>query len=252
MSRVYCSLVDVKRLLRSVITRESKIRFSEAYRGLKADPSNTGTILLGDISFSDAFAEHETYTFEFTDSTSFTVTGDVVGYMGSGIKTVEFELSERFAIEASFWEGFAEVGDKVYLTSASDISNDDGREFIIDSTKRINAYLSKIYGTLDSVAFYDDISVPIPDGIEFACVRYAAFDIFNAVYAGMSEAGREMVPMWKETANATLDAFVSGHGSGPRWKSRISLITTLGVERVGEGLIEINNLPDATNKTYER
>jgi hypothetical protein len=208
--------------------------------------------MLVDVSFSDAFAEHETYTFEFTDSTSFTVTGDIVGHMGSGTRTAEFLLANQFTIEASFWEGSADTGDKIYLTSASDISNHDGHEFVVDSTKRINAYLTKIYGTLDSVTFYDDTSVEIPDGVEFACVRYAAFDIFNAVYAGMSEPGKEMVPMWKETANATLQAFVSGHGSGPRWKSRISLITTLGVEKVGEGLIEIDNLPDATNKKYER
>ena len=46
MSRIYCELSDVKRLLRSVINRESKIRFSEAYRGLKTDPGNSGNISL--------------------------------------------------------------------------------------------------------------------------------------------------------------------------------------------------------------
>ncbi len=254
MSRVYCSLEDVKRLLRSVITRESKIRFSEALKSLKADSNNNGSILLSQsgITFEDSFAEHETYTFEFTDSTSFEVEGDVVGYLGSGNRFSDFVLDEKFTVSSSAWSGSALVGDKIYFTSASDMSNDDGNSFIVDSTNRINARLERIYGTLENVAFYDSTSVDIPHAINFACIRYTAYDIFNSVFAGISTDENSPVERWKRSAEETLDQYISSHGRGPVWKSRKLLMVDLGVSGIGEGLIEIDQLSDPKNKQYER
>jgi len=252
MSQIYCELTDVKRLLRSVSNRESKIRFSSAYRDLKANPSNTGTITLAGVSFEDSFAEHETYTFEFTDSTSFDVSGDVVGNLGSGNRFSEFTAEDKFSVPVANWSGAALDGDKCYITAASDVSNDDGHEYIVDATRRINAHLERIFGTLDNVAYYDSTSEELPQAIQFACIRYAAYDIFNSVYAGIAPEGESPVEGWKNSAEDTLEAYLSGHGRGPIWKSRVSLITELGVENVGEGTIEIDELPDSKNKQYER
>jgi len=252
MSRIYCSLTDVKRLLRSVITKESKVRFSEAYRDLKMDSRNTGSIVLGSVSFNDAFASHETYAFEFTDSTSYIVTGDVVGRLGTGAMTETFTLDEMFSVASSDWEGSANTGDKCYITAASDISNDDGHDFIVDNTKRINAHLEHMYGTLSSVGFYDSTSEVIPDGVNFACIRWTAWDIFNSIHAGLFPDNESPVDKWKTAADDSLKAYLSGHGAGPRWKSRVALITVLGDAKVGDGIIEITQLPDATNKQYER
>lgn len=252
MSRIYCELSDVKRLLRSVINRESKIRFSEAYRDLKVDPGNSGDISLNGVTFSDAFADHETFTFEFTDSTSFSVSGDVIGNLGSGNRFETFTSEDRFSVSEDNWEGSAQEGDKCYITAASDVSNDDGHAYIVDATKRINAHLERIYGSLENVAFYDSTSEEIPQAIEFACIRYSAYDIFNSVFAGIAAEGESPVEMWKTSADNTLAEYLSSHGKGPIWKSRDSLITELGVSKVGEGVIEIDELSDSSNKKYER
>jgi len=252
MLRVYCSLSDVKRLLRSVSNRESKIRFSEAYRNLQADNSNNGTIALSGVIFNDSFADHENYTFTFTDSTSFDVIGDLVGNIGSGNKLDSFEAEERFIVPSANWSGEALPGDKYYITSASDVSNDDGHAFIVDSTKRINARLEKIYGVLDSCAFYDSTSEEIPDAINFACVRYTAYDIFNSVFAGVSPDDISPVRRWKIAAEDTLDEFLTGHGKGPIWKSRPVMVTELGTAGVSTGIVDLGNLTDSQSKKYTR
>ena len=252
MSRLYCSLTDVKRLLRSVVNRESKVRFSEAYRDLKMGSSNRGSITLKGALFSNAHSSHETYTFEFSDSTSFSVIGDVVGYKGEGVIQETFHIEEVFDVLSSSWSGLAEEGDKCYLTTASDISNDDGHDFIVDTTNRINARLESVYGTLESISYYDSTSEDVPGGIDFACIRMTAYEIFNSIHAGSFPDDNSPVNKWLTAAKEVLDFYIAGHGRGPVWKSREALITQLGNEKVGKGVIEIDNLPDATNKRYER
>jgi len=253
MSRIYCEITDVKRLLRSVANRESKIRFSDAYRDLKADSGNTGTIALSGVTFVDVYAEHETFTFEFTDSTSFDVSGDVVGNIGSGNRFDAFIAEERFSVPVANWSGAALEGDKYYITSASDVSEDDGHEYIVDATRRINSRLERIFGTLDNVSYYDSTNVELPQAVEFACIRYTAYDIFNSVYAGIAPPGEDSpVEGWKVSAEDTLGEYLSGHGKGPIWKSREARVEEIGVEGVEGGIIEIDELSDAKNKQYER
>lgn len=253
VGRLYCTLEDTKRILRSLLNRESRIRFSSAYRNLSSDSGNTGTISLSGVSFKDEFAEHETYTFEFTDSTSFDVTGDVVGDIGSGTVTSEFEASGRFSIPVSNWSGSANTGDKVYITSASDMSNDDGHDFVADATKKINSKLGSVYGDLSNVSFSDSTSEEIPDAISFACSRYAAYFIFNSVFAGMNTANDESpVKNWKTEADEAINDYLSGKGSGPRWRSRSIRVQEIGIEGINDGIIEIDDLTDAKNKEYFR
>lgn len=254
MSRIYCSLDEVKRLLRSVSNRESKIRFSEAYRNLKADSSNVGTVSLssGGIIFNDKFAEHETYTCEFTDSTSFSVVGDVLGELGSGTRTADLTLANRFQITTSAWTGGSVAGDKIYFTSASDMSNEDGYQFVVDSTKRINSYLERTFGSLSNVPFYASVSIDIPDGISFACIRFTAYDIFNSVYAGLATDQVSPVQRWKDSAEETLKQYTSGHGKGPMWMSRPLEVNKIGVISINDGVIDVDNLTDSKNKVYDR
>ena len=253
MARVYCTLDQVKRLLRTSGEREAKVRFSEAYRDLKADEDNTGTISLSGVTFKDSWSGHEDFTFTFTDSTSFDVVGNVVGALGSGTIQSSFTSSGRFTVAASQWSGVANVGDKWYISSISDISNDDGDDFITDNTKRINAKLETAFGSLSNVNFYSSPSVSVPDAIEYACIRYTAYDIWNSVYSGQIPPGEESpVEMWKRDAKEILEDYIAGRGVGPKWRSRDSLVTDLGVAGVGDGIIEIDDLTDAANKDYKR
>ena len=252
MLRVYCSLEDVKRLLRSLANKESKIRFSEAYRSLEPDSGNTGDIALSGVNFVDSFAEHETYTFTYADSTSFTVVGDVLGNVGSGNRFETFTATDKFSVPSANWSGSAIAGDMYYITAASDMSNDDGHQFLVDSTRRIDARLERIYGGLNNVGFYDSTSVEIPEAINFACSRYTAYDIFNSVFAGLSSDEVSPVQRWKDSAESTLKSYLSGHGTGPRWKSRGLEVTNLGVPSRNDGVQDLSELTDPQNKIYNR
>ena len=253
MARIYCDIDQVKRVLRTGGTREAKVRFSDAYRDLKPDEDNAGNVALSGVAFSDAWAGHEDFTFEFTDSTSFDVVGNVVGALGSGTIQASFVSADRLTVTTDKWSGVAEAGDKWYISSCSDISDDDGDEFISDNCKRINAHLEKVFGSLSSIDFYSDSSVSIPDAVEFACIRYTAYDIWNSIYSGQIPPGESSpVEMWKKAADDTMGNYTYGHGSGPRWRSRDSLVTELGVKGVGDGVIEIDELSDPANKDYLR
>lgn len=250
MSDMYCSLNDVKRLLRSLANRESKIRFSSAYRDLKEDSNNTGTIYLSGVDFSTSFADHDTYTFEFIDSTSFSVTSDILGTLGSGDRFSTFSSTGKFSVPSSNWTGYALAGDKVYITAASDISDEDGEKFIEDSTKKIKGKLLEKFGSVDDFPF--EIS-SVPDQINYACIRYTAYDIFNSMFAGMStENGESPVEFWKNDADEALFSYLSSHGKGPVWKSRPVQVDTIGIEGIGDGEIDLRNLTDPKNKEYKR
>jgi hypothetical protein len=249
--RLYCELSTVKRLLRSAGSRESRVRFSESYKDLGPDSSNSGTILLSGVSFLDEFDSHETFTFTFTSATNFIVAGDILGYIGSGSTSSLFTASGRFTVPAANWSGVAEIGDKVYITANSDISNDDGEGFIEDATKKINTHLERIFGSLDNVAFYSDETVDIPDAISFACSRFAAYEIFNSIFSSVND---EKSPVEKLNilAEETLETYLQSHGRGPIWQSRENLVNEIGVSGVGDGIIEIDNLTDPKNQEYRR
>jgi hypothetical protein len=253
MARIYCNIDQVKRLLRTGGTREAKVRFSDAYRDLKSDEDNQGDISLSGIVFNSAWAGHEDFTFEFTDSTSFDVIGNVIGSLGNGTIQSSFVSADRFTVSADKWNNVAEIGDKWYISSISDISDDDGDEFITDNCKRINAKLEKTFGSLSSIDFYSSPAVSVPDAIEFACIRYTAYDIWNSIYSGQIPPGEDSpVEVWKKAADEAMENYTYGHGSGPRWKSRDSLVTELGVDGIGDGVIEIDSLTDSANKDYRR
>ena len=249
--RQYCELSTVKRLLRSAGVRESRVRFSDAYKGLEADGDNTGTIMLSGVSFLDEYSAHETFTFTFTSSTAFSVSGDVLGFIGTGVISSLFTASGKFTVPSANWSGTAVSGDKVYITANSDISNDDGDAFIDDATKLINASLENKFGTLANVTFYSDLTATIPDAISLACVRFAAYEIFNSIFTPTTEVGSP-VEKWNDLANRSLEIYVEGHGIGPIWRSRVQKITEIGIAGIDDGVIETDNLTDAENKVYYR
>ncbi|HUW49223.1 MAG TPA: hypothetical protein VMW36_10815 [Patescibacteria group bacterium] len=251
MARVYCDLDDAKRLLRSSILRESRVRFSDAFKENKADAANVGTIALSGVSFLSSFAGHENFTFSFTDSTSFEVSGDVVGDLGTGTTDAAYSC-DHFTIAQANWSGVADDGDKWYIMANSDVSDDDGDSYIVDVTRLINARLEQRYGDLSRAPFYADPSVAIPDSIKYACSRLAAYEIFNSAFAGSSTDEESPVDRWKTEAEDILEKYLESHGVGPMWKSRETLVTKLGVPGVGDGEIETDNLTDSQNKKYQR
>jgi len=252
MIREYSTLDDLKRLLRSAGPRESRIRFSEAYKDLKGNSSNAGTIALSGVTFDNGYFGHETFSFTFTDTTSFDVVGDVSGNLGSGTTTAQFTASEKFDVPIANWSGAASVDDIYYITSNSDISDDDADGFLQDARKFINAELVRIYGSLDNISFLEDMSEEIPQAVSYACLRYAGYEVFNSVSAGVSLDETSPVQNWKDMADEAMEKFCSGKGDGPRWRAREQLITELGVEGVGEGEIDIKNIQTTTNYDFER
>jgi len=250
--REYCVLDDVKRVLRSVGSRESRIRFSEAYKDLKANGENSGTIFLSGVNFDSCYADHETFTFTFTDSTSFDVVGDVSGDIGSGTTKALFSVTNKFTVPIAKWAGSADAGDEYYITANSDISDDDADGFIQDARKFINAELARIYGGLDNVSFIIDPSEEIPQPISYACIRYACYEIFSSVFAGSSIEEESPVKSWKNMADEAMEKYVSSRGSGPRWRARDSLITDVGVPGVGEGELDIETVATSSNKDFRR
>lgn len=254
MARLYCTLEEVKRVLRSIGVRESKIRFSNAFKELSNNPDNVGSVSLSGVSFLSSFADHEQFEFTFTDATSFDVVGDVTGTIGSGVRTSEFIATGKFTVPVANWSGGSQSGDIVSITSNSDISDDDGEDFVEDASQKINGSLRKVFGNLSSLSFTDSTSTDvIPDEIQYAAKRLAAYEIFTSVYSGVATEEESPVINWKRMAEESVNDYISSvPKTGPRWRSRDGLITKVGVPGVGEGEIDLEPTTAPTNKDFQR
>jgi hypothetical protein len=253
MGRLYSSISTIKRLFRSINSvRESIIRFSTAYKDLGADTGNSGSISLSGITFDLDYCGHETFTFEFTSSTSFRVSSNIVGLLGTGSRSSVFTLTDMFLVPIANWSGTAVIGDKIYITANSDISDNGCLDFIQDATMYINSELERAFGTLANVTFYDDESVDVPEAISYACSRLSAYELYIAIFPAGEIKADSAIYKWKSLAEKSLASYIRSHGKGPIWRSREQLITEVGVTGIGEGVVEINNLPDPKNMEYLR
>jgi len=231
MARPYCELVDVKRLLR---TAAKKVKTSEAYRDLGYDTNNSGTVRLTAVSFLDSYVGVERFEIIFqADSTNFEVTGEDIGYLGSGNIGSEFSC-QYFTISPLQWEGTPEEGDIVYFVSNSNISVDDANEFILDQSIYINNYIGKTFGDTTNLEWEEDLGAEQPEILKYACTYRSAFYIFISVYAG-AELDGSPVTQWRSTAESAIKLYIAnrdneGIQSVPRWKSRQILANTLGVD----------------------
>ncbi len=251
MPRAYCELSDVKRILRSQASRESRIRFSSVHKDLKAGTSNQGSMQLSGVNFLSSYAAHETFAFTFTDTTSFDVVGDVGGSVGSGTSESLYTAPGKFTTSNIDWTGRAVADDVWYISANSDISDDDGDDFILDVSRLINTKLKKAYGDLPDFTGLSSTDT-IPDAVVYASMRYAAYEIFNSIFAGSSIDEESPVGKWKTMADEALKDYVTTGGDGPRWKARDSLIVEVGIEGVGEGVLDIGTIDTAKNKDFQR
>jgi len=230
MARPYCILADVQRLLR---TAAKKVKTSEAYRDLGYDTSNDGTVRLLAVSLLDSYLGVERFEVTFSDSTNFEVTGEDIGFLGSGDMFSEFECS-YFTISPSQWQGVPTDGDIVYFVSNSNISVDDAELFILDQSVYINNYIGKTFGDTTNLEWEQDLNADQPEILKYACTYRTAYYIFISVYAGVEIDGNP-VAQWKSTAESAIKLYISNRDNEkiqglPRWKSRHALANTLGID----------------------
>jgi hypothetical protein len=236
MARAYCTLDQVKRLLR---TAYKKVKTSEAYKNLGWNSDNTGTVRLTAITFKSSYVGSERFTITFSDSTSFEVIGDEIGYLGAGTTNALFDCS-YFTIGTGNWTGTPDSGDSVYFESNSNISTDDANDFIEDACNFIRNKLGFIFSDSTNIPWEADLSVPVPDGIEFAAIRFAAYDIYASVIAGMEIDQEAPVVMWYKLAMDALVAFIKWWEKeeqigAPQWRSRDLVVgTQIGIDGEGE------------------
>jgi hypothetical protein len=250
--REYCDLDSVKRILRSQTPITSKVKFSSSYKALKANENNVGSIQLSGVTFSSSYSGHEDFTFTFTDSTSFEVSSDIFGYLTNGSTISLLNISGTFSVPIGNWSGSAESGDEINISSDSDISDDDAEEFITDARRYINAQLENAFGSLDDLPFISDQSKDIPEGIIYACQRYASYEIWNSIFSGANSDEESPVERWKTMADNAVSIYLKGKGVAPRWNSRNGLITKIGVPGVGDGEINIDPIDNNSNKEFKR
>jgi len=241
MARAYCTLDQVKRLLR---TANKKIRTSEAYKELGYDQSNTGTVRLSSVTFLDSYSGHERFTVTFSDSTNFEVSGEDTGYLGTGSIGSTFSCS-FFTIAPSSWSGVPQASDLVFFISDSDVSVDDANAFIVDASNFINNRLGEIFGDSTNIPWEADLTVRIPGGLEFAAIRLSAYYIYTSALAGTifdQEAPVEVA--WHIEAEKAIDAFLEWYNKesktgAPRWRSRTTLFNKVGIDGLEEGEVDV-------------
>jgi hypothetical protein len=256
MARAYCTATQVKRLLR---TATQKVKTSESYRDLSYNSGNSGSIRLGAVSFLDSYVGNERFDITFSDATSFEVVGETSGVIGTGTRNSTFSCA-YFTIASSDWSGVAQVDDVVYFISNSNVSNDDIVGFIDDATNYINNRLGVVFGDSTHIPWAFDYSVGIPGGLQFAAIRFTAYDIFSSVIAGEDIDQESPVYEWLRRAEKAIDDFINwyqkeGFTGTARWRSRDVIFKEIGIEGydVQNYSPEIDVTADVDDdETYER
>jgi hypothetical protein len=252
MARDYCTLANIKRLLR---TANRKINTSEAYKELGYNADNIGDIKLIDVTIEESYVGHERFTATFSDSTSFVVSGEESGYLGTGNIGSLFSCS-RFSIPSTFWTGDPETADVVYFVSDSDVSTDDAEEYIVDASNFIRNKLGELFGDSTNIPWETDLTLDIPDGLVFASIRLAAYYIFTSAIAGTVIDQESPVIYWYKEGLQAIEDFLAWYKKetqvgAPRWRSREVLFTEIGISGLEEDVIDVTE--DTTlDHSYDR
>lgn len=230
MARDYCTLESVKRLLR---TATQKVKTSESYKDLNYNSGNLGDGRLSGVTFEDSYVGSERFEAEFSDSTSFEVVGEEIGFLGNGTVGATFSCAQ-FTIPSSMWSGVAQTTDVFYFTSDSNISVDDAEGFIDDASNYITNRLGVVFGDSTNIPWEIDYSIEIPEGLNYAAIRLTAYEIFSAILAGQEIDQESPVYEWYKLAEKAIDAFIKwwveeGSTGAPLWRSRDVRFKEIGV-----------------------
>lgn len=245
----YCQLSDVKRLLS--VHRE-KVRFSSSYRQLLYGQNNSGNGRLSGISIDDDYADNESFTITFSDSTNYTLVGTESGYLGDGSIGLTFVSNDgNFTITPSRWSGTPELDDTFLFETNSNISENDATLFLRDSMYFTNGLLREYYGDATNIPFYASDAVTIPQEIELANILYTACMIMQTAFLGQEPDDAAPMSRFCEKAEALIKTFVFNNQDIkglPKWRSRAHHIRATGIDGVEYG--EISGSTDNTD--YER
>jgi hypothetical protein len=230
MARAYCTADEVKRLLR---TATKKVKTSESYRELGFNSGNQGTVRLSAVTFYDDYVGDERFTITFSDSTNFTVEGEIIGYLGVGSIGVQFDC-DYFVISPSDWTGTAQADDVVFFISNSNVSNEDLDGFIGDTSDYINNRLGVIFGDSTNIPWEWDWSIDIPGGLRYAAIRLTAYDIFSSVLAGEDIDQDSPVYNWYKRGEKAIDDFIAwyqteGIVGTPQWRTVGVIFKEIGI-----------------------
>jgi len=249
MARAYCTVSDIRRLFR---TATKKVKLSENYRKLEYNTGNGGTVRLAAVTFADSYVGFERFTVTFSDSTAFEVSGEDIGVIGSGTTEADYSC-DYFTLLSASWSGTPQALDTYYFESNSNVSVDDVTAWIVDTSDYIRNKLANVFGgDTTAILWEDDLTINVPGGIRYACIRRTAYEIFCSILHG-NEEDDDMVAVWRKQADDALRDFIGwwekeAQQCAPRWQSRRNsnlLFKELG--KLGHG--DSGALTDVTTDT---
>lgn len=254
----FCTLSELKRV---TSTQGGKIRYSESFKALTFSPS-TATVRLNSILFSDEYSGIGRYTFEFTDSTSFTLTEYTSGFKGSGdINSTFISNDGNITIDSSNWSGSPTDGDLVRFETDSNMSNYSGQKCIeYAETLLYGEILAlsilKTKATIKAFLQEDEIRF----GLAMVYVLHkAAWKAYYDCYPETSTTIKDKeapAVHWDTIAKEALKNIIfnvknnTSCTSRPEWVASAILIKERGVSGVGEGIISVDNI--TKNVAYSR
>lgn len=252
---VYATLTNVKEILLSTPNLRSggkKVDFSEAYRDLRSDPNNVGSIQLNRVDFDDGYFGSAKFLITFTSASAFDAIinpeGNVSAVsLGSGDTSSLFTATNPmitpsttvYTIDPSYWGGVASVGDKVVFLSTSAISNTIAENVINQASFFIDGMIlgSKLVtSTTPQSLIYTALTLPSVVGI--ATSYLAAYLIWARVHRG-DDLAKSFVRVWKEQAVAYAQNYIRQlPRPGPAWRSRQPLIATSKDDKIRTNMFE--------------
>lgn len=257
----YSTLDDIKRLLRILAvsgSNQHKVRFSNSYTLPEAFSGNDGSGILSGITLPKTdYAGSEYWWINFTSSTDFTLyrsDNDSVPD-GSGDTSSTFtSTSGIISITSSHWAGTPLTDDRFKFRTDSNISDDDGDEFIIDADTLLNGMMQDSIGSTN-VPFLGTI----PDLIRRASMYVTANLIFTSVFSNLNtdqvptlvrrwyNLGRSLIELYKESIAGQRLMYYVKYG---RFVAREPLLVKVGIAEAS-GVGGMKGEVEAINVSYD-
>ena len=260
----YSDLDDVKRLLRVLANQSNnqhKVKFSGSYKLPKNYSTNSGDgVLTGLTTIRTDYAGSEFWHIKFTSGTAFTLYRgeDDNTIDGTGDTSTDFtSTSGIISINTGVWSGTPVTDDQFSWYTDSNISEDDGDEFINDADAIINGILQEMISVT-----YVPFTSTIPDLIRRASMYLGANLIFMSVFSNLDtedlpslvrrwfSLGKDFVTKYLESIPAAAQLYYKRYG---RFASREPLFEKIGVTEASgiEGFKgEINVVDEAYDTDY--
>lgn len=238
--------------LQEIRTETAINNFTDPINTRKTAPSALVIVTRSLISVDPSFSGSENVHVEFTSATEYNVwTSDKGNYLLQSTGDIAVDhttLDGMLTFEAGCFSGTISDKTIVKMIFSAHISDTGLEEYILQTSHIIDNIVSEESVRFSSDGFeliYDEPSEQIKIAAAYLCAFYVYTDVFADVQADSAEKEYSYAFRWRKRAEDILKKYLSWQKrTVPTVFSFPAIVTTIGVEGIGNGPLAESDNPD--------